>query len=44
MRQRIDVADLYADALRALPETLDGLPPLPIQGGMPTLDELLAGK
>jgi hypothetical protein len=44
MRQRIDVADLYADALRALPETLDGLPPLPIQSGMPTLDELLAGK
>jgi hypothetical protein len=44
MRQRIDVADLYADALRTLPETLDGLPPLPIQSGMPTLDELLAGK
>jgi hypothetical protein len=44
MRHRIDVADLYADALRALPETLDGLPPLPIQSGMPTLDELLAGK
>jgi hypothetical protein len=44
MRQRIDVADLYADALRALPETLDGLPPLQIQSGTPTLDELLAGK
>jgi hypothetical protein len=42
MRQKIDVADLYADALAAIPETIDGQPPLP----MPeictvTLDELL---
>jgi hypothetical protein len=44
MRPRIDVAELYADALRALPETMDGLPPLPIQSRMPTLDELLAGQ
>jgi uncharacterized protein DUF29 len=42
MRQKIDVADLYTDALRALPESLDGLPPLPIQTKVPTLDELLA--
>jgi hypothetical protein len=29
MRQKIDVADLYADALAAMPETMDGQPPLP---------------
>jgi hypothetical protein len=43
MRQRIDVASLYADALAAMPETIDGQPPLP----MPvvcavTLDDLLS--
>jgi Domain of unknown function DUF29 len=31
MRQRIDVAELYADALAAVPESMNGLPPLPIQ-------------
>ena len=41
MRQRIDVAALYADALAALPDSQDGLPPLPIRSPMPTLDELL---
>jgi hypothetical protein len=41
MRQRIDVARLYQEALRALPETIDGEQPLPIQSAMPTLDELL---
>lgn len=41
MRQRIDVASLYADALASLPETMDGVLPLPIQSEMPTLDELL---
>ena len=41
MRQRIDVASLYADALASLPETMDGQPPLPIQSEIPTLDELL---
>jgi hypothetical protein len=42
MRQRIDVADLYADAVRALPETVDGQPPLPVPAKCPvTLDELL---
>jgi uncharacterized protein DUF29 len=43
MRQRIDVADLYARALRRMPETIDGLPPLPVPAECPvTLDELLA--
>jgi hypothetical protein len=41
MRQRIDVASLYADALAALPASQDALPPLPIGSAMPTLDELL---
>lgn len=44
MRQRIDVAALYADALAALPETMDGVAPLPVPEVCPvTLDELLAG-
>jgi uncharacterized protein DUF29 len=43
MRQHLDVAKLYARALRALPETIDGLPPLPVPASCPvTLDELLA--
>lgn len=43
MRQRIDLAGLYADALAALPETIDGLAPLPVPDTCPvTLDELLA--
>jgi hypothetical protein len=43
MRQRIDVAALYADALAALPETMDGQPPLPVDDVCPvTLDELLS--
>jgi hypothetical protein len=43
MRQKIDVAGLYADALAALPETMDGQPPLPMPATCPvTLDELLA--
>lgn len=42
MRQKIDVADLYADALAAVPETIDGQPPLPMPQVCPvTLDELL---
>lgn len=44
MRPRIDVAALYADALAALPETMDGVAPLPVPEMCPvTLDELLAG-
>lgn len=43
MRQRLDVPGLYADALRAMPETIDGRPPLPVFAACPvTLDELLA--
>lgn len=43
MRQRIDIEDLYAKALRALPETQDGLLPLLLPTECPvTLDELLA--
>jgi uncharacterized protein DUF29 len=42
MRQKINIADLYADALAALPETIDGVPPLPVPDVCPvTLDELL---
>jgi hypothetical protein len=44
MRQRIDVRDLYAKALRIVPETIDGQPPLPPETDCPvTLDELLTG-
>jgi hypothetical protein len=43
MAQRIDLPGLYADALTALPETIDGVPPLPVPTACPvTLDELLA--
>jgi Domain of unknown function DUF29 len=42
MRQKIDLAGLYADALAAMPETVDGQPPLPVPQVCPvTLDELL---
>lgn len=42
MRQRIDLAALYARALRATPETIDGEPPLPMPQVCPmTLDDLL---
>jgi hypothetical protein len=43
MRQKIDMADLYADALAAMPDTIDGQPPLPLPDVCPvTLDELLS--
>jgi hypothetical protein len=42
MRQKIDVADLYADALAALPDAIDGQPPLPVHVCPVTLDELLS--
>ncbi len=42
MRQRIDVAKLYAKALRVLPETIGGQAPLPVPDACPvTLEELL---
>jgi uncharacterized protein DUF29 len=43
MRQKIDVARLYRQALRAMPETVDGVQPLPVPDVCPvTLDELLS--
>jgi hypothetical protein len=43
MRQRLDVPDLYADALRAMPGTMYGQTPQPLPATCPvTLDELLA--
>ena len=43
MRQRIDLDRLYRRALRRLPATMDGVPPLPVPDTCPvTLDELLA--
>jgi Domain of unknown function DUF29 len=43
MGQRIDVVGLYADALRAIPETIDGQPPLPLPPDCPvSLDELVS--
>ena len=43
MRQRIDMAKVYRRALRAMPETMDDQPPLPVPESCPvTLDELLA--
>ena len=42
MRQKIDLAGIYADALRAMPATMDGQPPQPVWPSCPmTLDELL---
>jgi hypothetical protein len=43
MAQRIDVAKLYREALRRMPETMDATPPLPVPPACPvTLAELLA--
>jgi hypothetical protein len=43
MRQRLDLAGIYADALRGLPETSDNVLPMPVPDACPfTLDELLA--
>jgi hypothetical protein len=44
MRQKIDLAALYADAVAAMPAAIDGQAPLPIPDTCPvTLDELLRG-
>jgi len=43
MRPRLDLARLYRQALRALPQTMDGQPPQPLPETCPaTLDELLS--
>jgi hypothetical protein len=43
MRRRIDLARLYRRALRAVPDTIDGQPPLPMTEVCPvTLDDLLS--
>ena len=43
MRQRLDMAKLYRRAIRCLPDTIDGEPPLAVPEVCPvTLDELLA--
>jgi hypothetical protein len=43
MRQRIDLEKLYRRARRAVPETIDGQPPLPVPDRSPvTLEELLS--
>ena len=43
MRSKLDVPELYNDALTGLPETMDGQPPLPVPATCPvTLDELLS--
>lgn len=45
MRQKIDIVKLYRQALRALPETMDGVPPLPVPETYPmTLAELLSDQ
>ena len=45
MRQKLDLAKLYRRALRALPEMIDGQPPLPVPESCPvTLDELLSDE
>lgn len=43
MRQRLDLARIYRRALRAMPDTIDSKPPLPVPNTCPvTLDELLS--
>lgn len=43
MAQKINLSGVYADALQAMPETIDGIPPLPVRDVCPwTLDSLLS--
>jgi Domain of unknown function DUF29 len=43
MRQRLDLDRIYRRALHVMPDTIDGLAPLPVPDQCPiTLDELLA--
>ena len=43
MRQRLDLDHLYAQALRAMPTTIDGQPPLPVSRTCPVTLEALLG-
>ena len=43
MRQKIDLAGLYADALAALPETIDGQMPLAVPATCPVTLDLVLG-
>jgi hypothetical protein len=43
MRQKLDIPGLYADALQALPDTMDGQLPLPLEAVCPVrLEDLLS--
>jgi hypothetical protein len=43
MLQKLDIPGLYSVAVQALPDTMDGQPPLPVPASCPmTLDELLS--
>jgi hypothetical protein len=43
MRRKIDLADIYRLALRSIPETMDGEPPMPLPDACPVaLEELLS--
>jgi len=45
MRQKLDVPGIYADALSAMPDSMDGQPPLPVPAVCPvTLDELVGAE
>ena len=45
MRQKLDVPGIYADALSAMPDTMDGQAPLPVPSICPvTLDELISAE
>jgi hypothetical protein len=44
-RPELDVSKLYRRALRRMPDTIDGAPPLPVPEGCPVaLDELLSDE
>ena len=45
MRQKLDLAGIYDDALSALPDTMDGMGPLPVPQSCPvTLEGLLSNE
>ena len=43
MLQKLDMAELYADALDRLPETMDGQRPLPVPLACPVTNDELQG-